>query len=45
MHVTLNSHILNSIVGVDALSNGMSLANVTHARAIGVFTSFSVEPT
>ena len=45
MHAALKSLILNSIVGLEALSSGLSLANATHAKAIRVFTSFSVEPT
>ena len=45
MHTALKSLILNSIIGLDALSNGLILANATHARAIHVFTSIFVEPT
>ena len=37
--------VLSLIASLDAHSNGLSLANATHARAIRVLTYFSVEPT
>ena len=45
MQAALNSLILNSIFGLNVLSNGLSLANATHARAFRLFTSFSFELT